>query len=71
MYLFGGFGVGSGLICLLLKETKGEDVSDTTEQERRKSLQLEREEEETSVNLKLSDEKEMEEICVKPEHLIE
>ena len=38
MYIFGALGVLSGICSLLLRETKGEVMADTDEQERRKSV---------------------------------
>ena len=40
MYIFGGMSVVSGLIALMLRETKGEMMADTVNQEEEKIFKL-------------------------------
>lgn len=69
MYIFGGLGVGSGLVCILLTETKGTVMTDTAEQERRKCLLFESEVENLGLD-KSSEIKLNEGVGLKPESFL-
>ena len=70
MYIFGVLGVGSGLVCFLLSETKDTVMADTVEQERKKNLRLLGSEVENEGLDKSSEIKLEEGVDLKPESLL-